>query len=375
MCSTEKTQIQELQRTQLGLPLDIGHIRTKTYGYYRKTASPLGIGSLSPEIIEAVFRYSSANNSELMLISSKNQIDYNGGYVEKWNTKQYLKYIEKMKRKYPASKVKICRDHCGPNFNGITDLKDTYRTIKEDIERGFDLIHIDFSNLSNDLEDILSSSKKAIEYCLKINPSILLEIGTEQNVGMQHKEIFMKEIENQVNYFCSFCEPTFVVVQTGSLVKEMRQIGSFNSMFISSTAHMLHKKDIKLKEHNSDYLSAKETGQRRGVVDAMNISPQLGTIQMGVVFNKSIIYGINLNDFLNEVYQGRKWDKWMYSSNYEDRLSSCLMAGYYHFSSGQYKKVIHQLEKVEDIREGIMKEITNLITHYLTNYYGNRILE
>jgi transposase len=35
MCCDEKTQIQALERTQPGLPLGIGHIRTKTHDYYR----------------------------------------------------------------------------------------------------------------------------------------------------------------------------------------------------------------------------------------------------------------------------------------------------------------------------------------------------
>ena len=39
----------------------------------------IGIGPMSSEVIEAVYKYSSINNKELMLIASKNQIDHNGG--------------------------------------------------------------------------------------------------------------------------------------------------------------------------------------------------------------------------------------------------------------------------------------------------------
>ena len=35
----------------------------------------IGIGPMSSEVIEAVYKYSSINNKELMLIASKNQID------------------------------------------------------------------------------------------------------------------------------------------------------------------------------------------------------------------------------------------------------------------------------------------------------------
>src|SRR4051812_15384473 len=104
----------------------------------------LAIGPMSSEIIEAVFYYSNFFRVPLMLIASKNQIDYAGGYVNNWTTAEYMEFVNTMKKQYPLAKVKICRDHCGPGFNGKTDLKDVYKTIEEDIKTGFDLIHIDF---------------------------------------------------------------------------------------------------------------------------------------------------------------------------------------------------------------------------------------
>ena len=86
----------------------------------------IGIGPMSSEVIEAVYKYSSINNKELMLIASKNQIDYNKGYVNNWKTSNFSKFIKSMKKKYKNAKVKICRDHCGPGFNGNYSLKDVY---------------------------------------------------------------------------------------------------------------------------------------------------------------------------------------------------------------------------------------------------------
>ena len=99
---------------------------------------------MSSEIIEATFRYSQYHRTELMLIASKNQIDYNGGYVNSWTTDEYVEFVEEMREEYPHSNVKLCRDHCGPGFNGVYDLDDTYKTIESDVKNGFELIHIDF---------------------------------------------------------------------------------------------------------------------------------------------------------------------------------------------------------------------------------------
>src|SRR3989344_8240415 len=92
----------------------------KTLG---KIRASLGIGPMSSEAIEATFRYSHYHRNQLMLIASKNQIDAKGGYVNGWTTKQYMDEINVLRKQYPQSDVKICRDHCGPGFNGIHDLE------------------------------------------------------------------------------------------------------------------------------------------------------------------------------------------------------------------------------------------------------------
>ena len=55
-----------------------------------------------------------------------------------------MKFVDEMRNQNPNAQVKICRDHCGPGFNGNYDISDTYATIEDDIKRGFDLIHVDF---------------------------------------------------------------------------------------------------------------------------------------------------------------------------------------------------------------------------------------
>jgi hypothetical protein len=48
----------------------------------RRCSSTLGLGGMSAEVVEAVFEYSETHSVSLMLISSKNQIDYEGDYVK-----------------------------------------------------------------------------------------------------------------------------------------------------------------------------------------------------------------------------------------------------------------------------------------------------
>lgn len=327
--------------------------------------SNLALGPMSSEVIEAVFRHSNYKRKELMLIVSKNQIDHNGGYVNNWTTSEFMKFVHQLREKYPYSKVKICRDHCGPGFNGNYDLQDTYKTIDDDIKNGFDLIHIDFCNFKGSKEEQFQESKKAIEHCYSINPHILIEIGTDENVGTNFNLMNLEEVAREIDFFTKFCKPEFYVVQTGSLVKEINQVGNFNKPFIERIKKIIDQKGIKLKEHNADYLSKSEIEVRHGIIDAMNIAPQLGVIQTVFTISKCLIHGIKFDDFLNEVYGKEKWKKWMQNNRPENKMLCSIIAGHYHFSSDNYKKLIKELEKIGDIKEEIINKIMEVIDHYM----------
>ena len=324
----------------------------------------LALGPMSPEIIEAIFRFSHYKRKELMIIASKNQIDYNRGYVNNWTTTEFMNFIRKMKETYSNSNVKICRDHCGPGFNGNYDLEDSYKTIEADIKSGFDLIHIDFCNFKGSKEEQFAESRKAIEYCYKLNPRMMIEVGTDENTGTNFGPMNLSEIEREINFFTQFCKPEFYVVQTGSLVKEINQVGNFNKEFVNKISQILKSKGIKLKEHNADYLSNEEIKKRKGIVDAMNIAPQFGAVQTIVTLKKCLIYGIDFTDFLNEVYEKGKWKKWMHNNNEENKFLCCVIAGHYHFASENYKKIIDQLSEREDIKENIINSVMEVIDHY-----------
>lgn len=327
--------------------------------------SALGVGPMSSEVIEAVFRFSHYHRKQLMLIASKNQIDYAGGYVNNWRTSEYVDFVKQMRSTYPNSDVKLCRDHCGPGFNGNHDLADTYKTIESDIENGFDLIHIDFCHFHGNKDEKNEASKKAIERCLESRPDIYLEIGTDENFGANYSLPNLSEIENEVDFFRKSCKPEFYVVQTGSLVKEINQAGTFNQEFVKQISKLIKEKGLKLKEHNADYLTLAEIELRRGLVDSMNIAPQLGVVQTGVTLSKCLAYGIPFKDFADEVYKKAKWKKWLSDNTPENKMLCVFIAGHYHFASDEYKKIISQLEQCEDIRETLINSAMEIINHYI----------
>lgn len=325
--------------------------------------SKLGIGPMSSEIIEAVYQYSSIYSYPLMLIASKNQIDWSGGYVNNWNTRDFSAFTRGLKKKYKKSNVYLCRDHCGPGFNGKNSLKDTYKTIDFDIESGFDLIHVDFSNLKGGLEKKMKLSKEAINYILSQNNDIYLEIGTDKNTGKNIREI--KKIEYEMKYFSKFVNPQFYVCQTGSLIKEVNQVGEFNSEYVKRLKKVADRYNMRLKEHNADYLGAEDIIKRKGLVSALNIAPMFGVIQTSLLIQKCFLYGIDPSAFLEVSYKSRKWEKWLYKSSSKNYFLCSLIAGHYNFSTVEYNNIVKKLERHERFKETVICEVMKAIDLYV----------
>ena len=330
----------------------------------------IGIGPMSSEVIEAVYKYSSINNKELMLIASKNQIDHNGGYVNNWNTKEYSNYLKGMQTKYTNAKVKICRDHCGPGFNGKQNINDVYKTIDSDIENDFDLIHVDFSKAKKNYKQILKLSKEAILYIKKIKPNVDIEIGTDENFAQKLSSINIKEFLDEMDYFLEFMDPEYFVVPTGSLVMEDKQFGFFNHKFIKSVYQRIKNRPILLKEHNADYLNSDSIKLRKEFISALNIAPQFGVFQTKFVIDECVKFGVDTTNFLNKCYESKKWEKWLLNSDSKDVYKCSILAGHYNFQDKSYKIILDSLNKIHgDFNTKIVDAHYEIIDHYVENYY------
>jgi len=326
--------------------------------------SKLGIGPMSTEVIEAVFRYSENNDTPLMLIASKNQIDWDRGYVNGWSTAEYMEYIQSLKKKYPRARVMICRDHLGPGFKNY-DMRDVYATLGSDVELGFDLIHIDFCRYNGDYGDILRETENAINFVRDKNSEILIEVGTDDNSGEYAANL--NKVENELRFFSNITPLAFYVYQTGSLIKEINQVGSFNKEFVEKLSQLTAKYNVSVKEHNADYLPAEKIALRKDLVGAVNVAPQFGTIQTITTLKKAITYGIDINEFLDASYNSRAWEKWMHKNNGDNKFLCATIAGHYNFNSDAYKRMYEAINRHEDFKESIIEEVMKNIDLYIKN--------
>ncbi|VFS58409.1 Uncharacterised protein [Kluyvera cryocrescens] len=116
----------------------------------------LGIGPMSPALIQACFELGKEKDLPLMFIASRNQVDadeFGAGYVNNWDQFRFAADLKAM-----ADKVGfdgdyfLCRDHGGP-WQRDKERKTIFRKrrrwnwrvalIKLTMDAGFDLLHID----------------------------------------------------------------------------------------------------------------------------------------------------------------------------------------------------------------------------------------
>lgn len=315
----------------------------------------LGFGPMSPLIIDALVSYANTNSYPMMLIASRNQIDYNSGYV--MNTGQFANHIKGLKTEY----IKVCRDHCGPYFLDSEKhlplaqaIEATKKTIAADIENGFDLIHVDTSRC----DDPYPVAEELIKFSLSLNPNIEFEFGSEENVGVLSG---VKKYKKDVSFAKQFPNMKFVVAQTGSLVMEDRQVGDFNFEIVRDLANYANEAGVKLKEHNADYLTIEQLQLRKLCgVHALNIAPQLGVVQTKVLLSLAEQNNIDTSKFKDIVINSNKWGKWIIDGNNEKKVE---IAGHYCIHDDEYKNITSQINNYKD-------RVNYSINSVLHSYYS-----
>ena len=325
----------------------------------------LGVGPMSVNCVDAAIELSNQFDSILMLIASRRQIDseeFGGGYVNNWSTDQFAEYVIDRDKK---GKILLARDHGGPwqseleitqNLSLRNALESAKKSYKADIDAGFQIIHIDPSIDIHGIpsrDEILDRIYELYEYCWiyaqRIGKEIIFEVGTEEQSGSTNTQEELDYTLQSINNFCdknSFPRPTFVVIQTGTRVMEMRNVGSFDiplrvvdelpaEIQVPKMIQVCNDNGIFMKEHNADYLTdeALYWHPRLGI-HAANIAPEFGVAE-----SKALVQSLEDNnlkklsdEFLDLAYTSGKWKKWMTKDSSASDRDRAIIAGHYVFS-------------------------------------------
>jgi len=302
----------------------------------------IGAGPMSKEIIKVLVNYSFYNKEPLMIIASRNQVDYDSGYV--CTTSELVEQINSMPTEQ-TELIAICRDHCGPYFSdldrGLTVDQAIIRckkTIDADVAAGFKLIHIDVSRIK---ECQLDYAKELIDYTLNLNPDIKLEFGSEDNTGVDINSSIGR-IESQLEFLEQYKNNVvFFVSQTGSLTKD-NQVGNFDVERNKKIGEQIHNAGFLFKEHNADYFNTNDVQQRLNAgIDSLNIAPQLGKQQTDLL--KEFAPADLWEKFSDYVYAQNYWQRWV-SPGVTDKDIAVSVSGHYCFNSNEYRDIISVID-------------------------------
>lgn len=318
----------------------------------------LGFGPMSPEVITSICQYTAATNNPLMLISSRNQIDANSGYV--MTTPEYRKLLDTL----PTENIWVCRDHCGPYFSDSEKhlsvreaVEATKKTIAYDIEQGYDLIHIDTSRV----EDTYGVAEELFKFCVDLNPNIRFEFGTEENVGVAAG---IEQYRKDVSFAKNMPNIEFVVAQTGSLCHEDHQHGEFDFYAAVELVGIANAAGVKLKEHNADYLTPVEIILRtQAGVHAMNIAPQLGVAQTKLLRAMAAMCAPEeWKAFVQVVLASGRWKKW---TDLDSDLQRVNVAGHYCFNTPEYRAIVDKINQRYDWQHTLDQVIFQILHTYV----------
>lgn len=366
----------------------------------------LGVGPMSINCVDATIELANDYEVPILMIASRRQIDseeFGGGYVNNWTTADFAQYVTNKDKK---GKILLARDHGGPwqsiiEQNAQLSLRSAMNSAKSsyraDIDAGFQVLHIDPSvdiHCRPDVDEVLDRVYDLYEFCWteaqKSKQEIIFEIGTEEQSGSTNSQEELDYTLNAIKKFCTknkLPQPSFVVIQCGTRVMEMRNVGSFDSPMrvaneipaeiqLPKMIEICNRHGIFMKEHNTDYLSDEglQWHPRLGI-HAANVAPEFGVAETRALINVLESNGLAkyAEQFLKISYDSNKWQKWMTEKTRATDRDRSLIAGHYVFSVPEVKelkiKAGIKLERIGvNLEDYLKQQVKQAIMRYLRNF-------
>jgi tagatose-1,6-bisphosphate aldolase non-catalytic subunit AgaZ/GatZ len=372
----------------------------------KRRCTLLGVGPMSVNCVDATIELANEHEVPILMIASRRQIDseeFGGGYVNNWTTEEFARYVTNKDKK---GKVLLARDHGGPwqsthEHNAQLGLRRAMESAKssyrDDISAGFQVLHIDPSidiHGQPDVDEVLDRVFDLYEFCWtqaqQSKQELIFEVGTEEQSGSTNSQEELDYTLNAIKKFCSqnkLPQPTFVVIQCGTRVMEMRNVGSFDlpvrvaneipaEIQLPKMIEICNRHGVFMKEHNTDYLSDEglQWHPRLGI-HAANVAPEFGVAESKALVNILEQNGlVTLAErFLKAAYDSNKWEKWMIHNTTATDRDRALIAGHYIFSTPEIKELKAEASKdlgrKEIILEQYLKQqVKQSILRYLRNF-------
>ena len=261
----------------------------------------LFIGPMSKEIVDIAIEYSEKKNC-LGFIPSRRQVEHDGGYVNKWTTKEFANYV-----KVRSATTVLVRDHGGPGQGSSRD--DGKISLSNDVSSGFDIIHIDPWKECSSIAEGVKKTQELIEHCMSQNPTVRFEVGTEESIFPYTPNDLDKILtELKAGLGKHFQNIKYAVIQSGVKISGTNNVGNFDAERLKQMIAVVKKHRLLSKEHNGDYLTYEQIRTRAQLgLDSINIAPEFGVRQTRIMVNS----GMDFSKALETCKNAKKYEKWI----------------------------------------------------------------
>ena len=319
------------------------------------------IGPMSKNIVDTIIKFCNDTNTNIGLIPSRRQVEWNGGYVNNWTTKEFSEYV-----KSKTDKILLVRDHSGASQGQLVD--DGYESLTEDCKY-LDLIHIDPWKKYPAFNLGVKETIKMIEHCYDLNPNMQYEVGTEEAI----RRFEAYELDELVTNLKTSLRPEvfnkikYLVIQSGTSLKGNSQTGAYDSQRLLDMITVAKKYNLISKEHNGDYIPIAVVKEKFELgLDSINIAPEFGLIETQTYLNEISENSDNFLEFWQICYESKKWMKWV-DDNFDpiaNKLELIKICGHYVLSSDKFLGIKKKYPYIDT-------EIKKCIYSKLMELYGN----
>ena len=305
------------------------------------------IGPMSKNVVDAIIEFSNETGNKIGLIPSRRQVEWDGGYVNNWNTKEFSKH---------SNNLILKRDHAGPGQGYVED--DGYESLKHDCSY-LDMIHIDPWKKYPKYEDGLQWTIEMIEFCYNLNPNIEFEVGTEEAIrrfSPQELNQLVKDLRNNLHPSI-FIQIKYLVIQSGTSLKGNLNTGEYDKDRLLDMIKIARFWNLLSKEHNGDYISVDLIKEKMDLgLNSINIAPEFGLIETLSYINE----GIDIDKFWKICYDSKRWEKWVNSDfdPHTQKLDLIKICGHYVLSTPEFLKIKPNIDNT--IKSNIKKKLNKL---------------
>ena len=314
------------------------------------------IGPVSKNVVDSIIDLCNDNNINIGMIASRRQIDYDGGYVNKWKTTDFIRYV-----RHKTDKIILCRDHGGISQGKHYD--NGTMSFYNDTE--FDIIHIDPFKKYKNMNDAINETVDNIKFINFLNSNVKFEVGTEESIfgyNVDDINFMLGTLQDKLGDI--YKNISYCVIQSGTKLVGTKNIGKFSEDKCESMIKVCHKNGVLSKEHNGDYLEDADISKRFDIgLDAINIAPEFGVFE-----TKTILNHIKNKDHIDSIYEmcleSGKWKKWVQKDFNPDKnkIKIIEISGHYIFDNDDFKKIKYTIPNIDnEIKYRIKEKIKNLL--------------